>query len=101
MKLTTRPIRRRSHGSVKRKSLESDTFGLDLLQVLEIPQNRQRFLWKCLEKTTIDLEILAESLEESGPAGPRNVSIMPEPPGIQTWPHLLGLWILAGPGMTQ
>jgi hypothetical protein len=25
---------------------------------------------------------------------------MPAKAGIQTWPHVLGLWIPAGPGMT-
>ena len=37
-------------------------FGLRPLQPLEIPQNRQRFLWKCLEKTSGDLEKLEKRL---------------------------------------
>jgi hypothetical protein len=78
--------------------LESDTFGLDLLQPVEIPQNRQRFLWKYLEKKGLDLEILGKSLEESGPPGASKSSIMLGAAGIQTWPHLLGRWIPAFAG---
>jgi hypothetical protein len=41
-----------------RKDLERSFFGLRLSQPLEIPQDRQSFLWKCLEKTSADLEKL-------------------------------------------
>jgi hypothetical protein len=49
------------------KNLENDTLDLHLLQALEIPQNRQSFLWKCLEKTSGNLEKLAKSLEAARP----------------------------------
>jgi hypothetical protein len=52
----------------KPKYLETLTSHLDLLQPFEIPQNRQHILWKSLEKTTIDLEILAKSLEAEAAA---------------------------------
>jgi hypothetical protein len=42
-----------------RKNLEMDLFDLEPLQPLEIPQNRQSFLWKCLEKNSLVLEKLA------------------------------------------
>jgi hypothetical protein len=37
---------------------------LDLLQTVDFPQNRQRNLWKSLEKKGLDLELLAISLED-------------------------------------
>src|SRR5271163_850072 len=40
--------------------------GLDLLQPFEIPQNRQRILWKSLAKNGLDLEILGKKLGASG-----------------------------------
>ena len=43
-----------------RKDFERRFFGLRPLQPLEIQQNRQRFLWKCLEKTSGDLEKLGK-----------------------------------------
>ena len=36
------------------------TYGLGGLQLLEIPQNSQRFVWKSLDKNSLDLEKLAE-----------------------------------------
>ena len=42
------------------KNLEGRTFGLDLLQALEISQYRQMNLWKSLEKKALDLEIFGE-----------------------------------------
>jgi hypothetical protein len=42
--------------------------GLDILQVLEIPQNRQRNLWKSLEKIGLILEKLGKSLQAAGHA---------------------------------
>src|SRR5271163_121541 len=44
------------------KSLETDSLGLEALQALEIPQNRQRNLWKSLEKNSLDLERLGQKL---------------------------------------
>jgi hypothetical protein len=43
-------------------------FGLHLLQAFEIPQNHQDILWKSLEKTSGNLEILGKSLEAAGHA---------------------------------
>jgi hypothetical protein len=40
------------------KNLETIIFHLQPLQLLEIPQNHQSFLWKCLEKTSGYLEKL-------------------------------------------
>jgi hypothetical protein len=37
-----------------------DFLGLGALQHLEIPQNRQNFLWKCLEKNMRDLQKLGK-----------------------------------------
>jgi hypothetical protein len=48
-----------------RKNLEMDTLGLEPLQPLEIPQNRQRNVWKSLDENTLDLERLGKKL---GPA---------------------------------
>src|SRR5277367_1662599 len=36
--------------------------GLEVLQPLEIPQNRQSFLWKSLDENSLDLEKLARKL---------------------------------------
>jgi hypothetical protein len=46
-----------------RKSLEKDLLDLEALQRIEIPQNRQSFLWKSLEKNKRDLERLAKNVE--------------------------------------
>jgi hypothetical protein len=46
-----------------RKNLEADSLGLEPLQALEIPQNGQSFVWKCLDENTPDLEKLAISLQ--------------------------------------
>jgi hypothetical protein len=56
-----------------RTALRSKKFGralegLETLQAFEIPQNRQRNLWKSLEKNSLVLEKLAKSLEVSGAA---------------------------------
>jgi hypothetical protein len=48
--------------AIARKDLEKRFFGLRPSQPLEIPQNRQSFLWKCLEKTSGDLEKLGKKL---------------------------------------
>ena len=58
--------RRREYGGKKaggRINLEADSLGLEPLQALEIPQNGQSFVWKCLDENTPDLEKLAISLE--------------------------------------
>src|SRR5271154_2796897 len=47
-----------------RKSLEKDLLDLKALQPIEIPQNRQSFLWKGLEQNKRDLERLHKSLED-------------------------------------
>ena len=47
-----------------RKDFERRFFGLRPLQPLEIQRNRQRFLWKCLEKTSGDLEKLGKKVLE-------------------------------------
>jgi hypothetical protein len=44
------------------KSLEGTLEGLETLQAFEIPQNRQRNLWKSLEKNSLVLEKLAKKL---------------------------------------
>jgi hypothetical protein len=44
-----------------RKNLEADSLGLEPLQALEIPQNGQSFVWKCLDENTPDLEKLAKT----------------------------------------
>jgi hypothetical protein len=46
----------------RRISLDAGHFGFEPLQPLEIPQNRQRFIWKSLEKNGSVLEKLAEKL---------------------------------------
>jgi hypothetical protein len=43
------------------KSLETIKVHLEPLQPPEIPQNHQRFLWKCLEKTSGYLEMCGKS----------------------------------------
>src|ERR1700739_1430724 len=45
------------------KNLEAGSLGLEPLQALEIPQNGQSFVWKCLDENTPDLEKLAISLQ--------------------------------------
>jgi hypothetical protein len=44
------------------KNLEKNLLDLEALQPIEIPQNRQSFLWKGLEKNKRDLERLAKEL---------------------------------------
>src|SRR5271169_6181352 len=46
----------------RRKNLETDTLGLEALQLIEIPQNHQSFLWKSLEGNTLFLERLGKKL---------------------------------------
>src|SRR5271156_3577154 len=53
----TRPKRSRRRGKVWKR----DSFGLKPLQPIEIPQNRQSFVWKSLEKNDRDLEKLGEN----------------------------------------
>jgi hypothetical protein len=45
-----------------RKNLENSNWTPWLLQVVEIPQNRQRILWKNLEKKGLVLEILGKKI---------------------------------------
>ena len=53
----------RPKGGRRRRNLwKASTFHLELLQTLEIPQNRQSFLWKCLEKTSANLEKFGNKL---------------------------------------
>ena len=54
--LITRPKGSRRRGKVWKR----DSFGLGALQPIEIPQNRQSFVWKSLEKNDRDLEKLGE-----------------------------------------
>jgi len=51
----------------ERTKFGTEQFGLDLLQPVEISQNRQSFLWKCLDKTSGNLEMLAKSLAGERP----------------------------------
>ena len=44
------------------KNLENANWTPRLLQVVEIPQNRQRILWKNLEKKGLVLEILGQKI---------------------------------------
>ena len=44
------------------KNLETDLLGLEALQLIEIPQNHQSFLWKSLERNTLFLEKLGKKL---------------------------------------
>src|SRR5271168_1880238 len=55
----------RREGGRRRKKFGNGLFGslgLGALQPIEIPQNRQNFLWKCLERNMRDLEKLAKKL---------------------------------------
>jgi hypothetical protein len=70
------------------KDLESHTYGLRGLQPLEIPQNGQRFVWKSLDKNSLDLEKLAEKL---GGGRPHSAAFAAPPiaqglPGARGWP---------------
>jgi hypothetical protein len=47
------------------KNLEPQTVGLEALQPFEIPQNRQRIVWKSLERNSSDLEMLGKKLGAS------------------------------------
>jgi hypothetical protein len=49
-------------GPCPQKNLEKNLLDLEALQPIEIPQNRQSFLWKGLEKNKRDLERLAQEL---------------------------------------
>jgi len=49
-------------GPPRRKNLETDHLGLEALQLIEIPQNHQSFLWKSLEGNTLFLERLGKKL---------------------------------------
>src|ERR1700722_18688262 len=52
------------------KNLETDLLGLEALQLIEIPQNHQSFLWKSLEGNTLFLERLGKKLgDRLGSAG--------------------------------
>jgi hypothetical protein len=44
------------------KNLVKDLLALEALQPIEIPQNRQRNLWKGLEQNSLDLEMLGKKL---------------------------------------
>src|ERR1700677_2505401 len=59
-------VTRGERGHFRGQSVWNDSFGLDLLQPVEIPQNRQSILWKSLEKTSGNLEKLGEKLGGSG-----------------------------------
>jgi hypothetical protein len=50
----------RAQGEEKAKNLERGFVGFYLSQAFEIPQNRQRNLWKSLEKTARDLEMFGK-----------------------------------------
>ena len=49
-------------GPPRRKNLETDHLRLEALQLIEIPQNHQSFLWKSLEGNTLFLERLGKKL---------------------------------------
>jgi hypothetical protein len=51
---------------VRGQNVWNGSFGLEVLQPLETPQNRQRILWKSLEKTSVNLEKLGEKLGSGG-----------------------------------
>jgi hypothetical protein len=72
-----------------RKNLEADSLGLEPLQALEIPQNGQSFVWKCLDENTPDLEKLAISLQArlDSAAGARRRIIGRGPRGGRNFPH--------------
>jgi hypothetical protein len=59
----------------KAKNLERGFFGFYLSQPFEIPQNRQRNLWKSLEKT-------ARNLEMFGKKGPVQSGLTPTAGGV-------------------
>ena len=46
----------------RRKNLEAGLLSLEALQLIEIPQNRQRIVWKSLEGNTLFLERLGKKL---------------------------------------
>src|ERR1700722_14781513 len=52
----------RPAGGVPIKNLEKGLLGLEALQPIEIPQNRQRNLWKGLAQNSLDLERLGKKL---------------------------------------
>src|ERR1700677_160455 len=60
---------RSARGGVPIKNLEKDLLGLEALQPIEIPQNRQRNLWKGLEQNSLDLERLGKKAWRS-PSSP-------------------------------
>ena len=47
-------------GGAGRKYLEKSFSALRLLQAIEIPQNGQRNVWKCLVRKGLDLEMLGK-----------------------------------------
>jgi hypothetical protein len=49
-------------GPCRKKIWRRTLLDLEALQPIEIPQNRQSFLWKGLEKNKRDLERLAQKL---------------------------------------
>jgi hypothetical protein len=55
-------LRSASGAASAAKNLEKDLLGLEALQPIEIPQNRQRNLWKGLEQNSLDLERLGKKL---------------------------------------
>src|SRR5271169_2534516 len=61
----------------KAKYLDVDTLSLEGLQLIEILQNGQSFLWKSLERNSRDLEKLARKLGALRPAGERARAIPP------------------------
>jgi hypothetical protein len=52
-----------ARGGSGKKFGETSFMGFGGLQPVEIPQNRQSFLWKSLQKTSGDLEKLGEKAE--------------------------------------
>src|ERR1700722_7451288 len=77
--IVARPLRSRGEApktDLSRKSLEKRKMGLGVLQVIEIPQNRQRNLWKSLEKKGLDLEKLGKKLggREAALSGARSAT---------------------------
>jgi len=55
-------LRRAPAEGLRPARAEVDSFDFYLLQTLEIPQNRQRNLWKSLERNSLDLERLGKKL---------------------------------------
>jgi hypothetical protein len=49
-----------------RQKAWNELLDLEVLKAFEIPQNRQRILWKCLDRTSGNLESLGENLEAGG-----------------------------------